>query len=88
MTNIGIVLPDAGWHDEVRALCTLHGAVLIIDETHTICAGPGGMIARDSLNPDAVVVGKTNWRRCPRGRLWNDRGAAAESSREHRVRRH
>lgn len=59
MTNIGIVLPDAGWHDEVRALCTLHGAVLIIDETHTICAGPGGMIARDSLNPDAVVVGKT-----------------------------
>lgn len=59
MTNIGIVLPEPGWHDALRALCTNHGAVLIIDETHTICAGPGGMIQRDGLAPDAVVVGKT-----------------------------
>jgi glutamate-1-semialdehyde 2,1-aminomutase len=59
MTNIGIVLPEPGWHDALRELCTAHGAVLIIDETHTICAGPGGMIQRDGLRPDAVVVGKT-----------------------------
>ena len=59
MTNIGIVLPEPGWHEALRRLCTDHGAVLIIDETHTICAGPGGMIQRDSLQPDAVVVGKT-----------------------------
>jgi glutamate-1-semialdehyde 2,1-aminomutase len=59
MTNIGIVLPEPGWHDALRVLCTAHGAILIIDETHTICAGPGGMIARDGLQPDAVVVGKT-----------------------------
>ena len=59
MTNIGIVLPEAGWHEALRALCTTHGAVLIIDETHTLCAGPGGMIQRDGLQPDAVVVGKT-----------------------------
>lgn len=59
MTNIGIVLPEPGWHDALRELCTKHGAVLIIDETHTICAGPGGMIQRDGLKPDAVVVGKT-----------------------------
>ena len=59
MTNIGIVLPQPGWHDALRKLCTTHGAVLIIDETHTLCAGPGGMTARDELQPDAVVVGKT-----------------------------
>ena len=59
MTNIGIVLPEPGWHDALRRLCSDHGAVLIIDETHTICAGPGGMTARDGLQPDAVVIGKT-----------------------------
>ena len=59
MTNIGIVLPDEGWHEALRELCTKHGAVLIIDETHTVCAGPGGMTLRDSLKPDAVVIGKT-----------------------------
>jgi len=58
MTNIGIVLPDAGWHDAVRSACTREGAVLIIDETHTLCAGPGGMTRRDGLRPDVVVVGK------------------------------
>lgn len=58
MTNIGIVLPDDGWHDALRALCDETGTVLIIDETHTLCAGPGGMTQRDGLLPDAVVVGK------------------------------
>jgi glutamate-1-semialdehyde aminotransferase len=59
MTNIGIVLPDDGWHRALRKLCTEHDAILIIDETHTLCAGPGGMTQRDGLRPDAVVVGKT-----------------------------
>jgi len=59
MTNIGIVLPDAGWHEALRALCTQSGTILIIDETHTLSAGPGGMTLRDGLSPDAVVVGKT-----------------------------
>ena len=59
MTNIGIVLPDDGWHQALRNLCTEHDAILIIDETHTLCAGPGGMTLRDGLRPDAVVVGKT-----------------------------
>ncbi len=58
MTNIGIVLPDDGWHDALRDLCDETGTVLIIDETHTLCAGPGGMTLRDGLRPDAVVVGK------------------------------
>jgi glutamate-1-semialdehyde 2,1-aminomutase len=58
MTNIGIVLPEEGWHDQVRDLCTETSTLLIIDETHTLCAGPGGMTQRDGLEPDAVVVGK------------------------------
>jgi glutamate-1-semialdehyde 2,1-aminomutase len=59
MTNIGIVLPEDGWHQALRTLCSDHDAILIIDETHTLCAGPGGMTLRDGLEPDAVVVGKT-----------------------------
>jgi glutamate-1-semialdehyde aminotransferase len=58
LTNIGIVLPDAGYHDAVRELCTRHGALLIIDETHTICAGPGGYTAAHRLAPDLLVIGK------------------------------
>jgi glutamate-1-semialdehyde aminotransferase len=59
MTNIGIVLPQPGWHDAVRAACDRTGTILVIDETHTLCAGHGGMTARDGLRPDVVVVGKT-----------------------------
>jgi glutamate-1-semialdehyde 2,1-aminomutase len=59
LTNIGIVLPDAGWHEALRAACDRTGTILVIDETHTLCAGPGGMTARDGLKPDIVVVGKT-----------------------------
>jgi glutamate-1-semialdehyde aminotransferase len=53
------VLPEPGWHDAVRAACDRTGTLLVIDETHTLCAGPGGMTARDGLRPDVVVVGKT-----------------------------
>src|SRR5690606_2183739 len=59
LTNIGIVLPDDGWHDALRAACDRAGVILVIDETRTLCAGPGGMTVRDGLRPDAVVVGKT-----------------------------
>jgi glutamate-1-semialdehyde 2,1-aminomutase len=59
LTNVGIVLPDPGYHEELRALTRRTGTVLIVDETHTICAGPGGMTARDGLEPDMLVIGKT-----------------------------
>jgi glutamate-1-semialdehyde aminotransferase len=59
LTNVGIVLPEPGYHDALRALTRRSGTVLIIDETHTICAGPGGMTARDGLEPDMLVIGKT-----------------------------
>jgi glutamate-1-semialdehyde 2,1-aminomutase len=59
LTNVGIVLPEPGYHDAVRDLTRRTGTVLIIDETHTICAGPGGMTRRDGLDPDMLVIGKT-----------------------------
>jgi glutamate-1-semialdehyde 2,1-aminomutase len=59
LTNIGIVLPDEGYHDGVRELCTKYGTFLVIDETHTICAGPGGYTKRYGLRPDLLTIGKT-----------------------------
>ncbi|KQX63698.1 transaminase [Angustibacter sp. Root456] len=59
MTNIGIVLPDDGYHQALRRLTREHGTLLVMDETHTLCAGPGGCTAAWGLEPDVVVVGKT-----------------------------
>ena len=58
MTNIGIIHPDPGFHAAQRALTRKHGALLIIDETHTICAGPGGYTAAYGLDPDLLTLGK------------------------------
>lgn len=58
LTNIGIVLPEPGFHDRLRALCTDTGTLLVIDETHTICAGPGGATAAWGLRPDLLTIGK------------------------------
>ncbi|MCB0875981.1 MAG: aminotransferase class III-fold pyridoxal phosphate-dependent enzyme [Solirubrobacterales bacterium] len=58
LTNIGIVLPDPGYHDEVRRLTREHGTLLIIDETHTLSCGPGGYTAVHGLEPDAMSMGK------------------------------
>jgi glutamate-1-semialdehyde 2,1-aminomutase len=59
LTNIGIVLPEPGFLDAVRELCTRYGTLLIIDETHTFSAGPGGCTAAWGLEPDAVTLGKS-----------------------------
>ena len=59
MTNCGIVLPDAGYHEELRRLTRKYDTLIIIDETHTICAGVGGCTKEMGLEPDIVVVGKT-----------------------------
>jgi glutamate-1-semialdehyde 2,1-aminomutase len=58
MTNVGIVLPDPGYHHALREISRKHGTLLIIDETHTICAGPGGYTRAENLEPDFVVFGK------------------------------
>ncbi|MCA9802903.1 MAG: aspartate aminotransferase family protein [Cyanobacteria bacterium HKST-UBA02] len=58
MTNIGIILPDPGYHKALRELTEKYGTLLIIDETHTICTGPGGYTAAHGLQPDILTIGK------------------------------
>ena len=58
MTNSCMVLPQAGFHDGLRTLTRRHGALLIIDETHTISTGLGGYTRTHSLSPDIFVAGK------------------------------
>ena len=58
LTNIGIVLPEPGYLEALRERTRAAGALLIIDETHTICAGPGGATAAFGLDPDILTIGK------------------------------
>jgi glutamate-1-semialdehyde aminotransferase len=59
LTNIGIVPPEPGFHDALRELTRRHETLLIIDETHTLCAGPGGCTRAYGLDPDVLTVGKS-----------------------------
>ena len=59
LTNIGIVLPEPGFLDGVREACDRTGTLLLIDETHTLSAGPGGCTRAWSLRPDIVTLGKS-----------------------------
>lgn len=58
MTNIGIIHPDPGYHAALREHTRRTGTLLIIDETHTICTGPGGYTTAHGLEPDMLVIGK------------------------------
>ncbi len=58
MTNIGIVLPQSGFMDELRKACDETGTLLMIDETHTISVGPGGATKAWGLKPDIFIIGK------------------------------
>jgi len=58
MTNIGIIHPDPGYHDALREITRRTGTQLIIDETHTLCAGPGGYTGKHGLKPDFLTCGK------------------------------
>jgi glutamate-1-semialdehyde 2,1-aminomutase len=59
LTNIGIVVPEQGFMTGLRELATKYGALLIIDETHTFSAGPGGATGLWNLQPDLFVIGKS-----------------------------
>jgi len=58
MTNVGIILPDQEYWKHARELARRYGVLFISDETHTICAGPGGCTAEWKLEPDMLVFGK------------------------------
>jgi glutamate-1-semialdehyde 2,1-aminomutase len=58
MTNIGMVLPDKGFLQAACELTRRYGALLVIDETHTISTGIGGCTRLWDLQPDFFVMGK------------------------------
>ncbi len=58
LTNVGIVLPADGFHRRLRELTAEHETLLVIDETHTLCCGPGGYTREHGLEPDLLTIGK------------------------------
>ena len=58
MTNVGIIHPEAGFHEELRKITQKYDTLLLIDESHSICAGPAGMTGELNLKPDMLVLGK------------------------------
>jgi glutamate-1-semialdehyde 2,1-aminomutase len=58
MTNVGMVLPDEGFHEALRDLTRRTGTLLVIDETHCMSSGPGGYTRAHGLKPDVLVLGK------------------------------
>jgi glutamate-1-semialdehyde 2,1-aminomutase len=63
------VLPEPGYHDELRRLTREAGTLLLADETHTFSAGPGGCTALWGLEPDLVSIGKAIAGGVPAGAL-------------------
>ena len=78
MTNVGIVLPEVGYLNGVTELARKYGAKLIIDETHTISTGPGGMTAQLGLKPDFLTIGKAIGGGIPTGTFGMTHEIAAE----------
>jgi glutamate-1-semialdehyde 2,1-aminomutase len=58
MTNVGMVLPQPGFWEAAQQIINRYGALLVIDETHTISSGPGGYARAHGMQPDALVIGK------------------------------
>ncbi len=57
--NTGCIAPDPGYWDAVRALCTKHGALLVIDEVMTgFRLARGGACERLGIDADLVTLGK------------------------------
>ena len=69
MTNMGIVHPEPGYHERLRELTRAAGTLLIVDETHTFSAGPGGCTAAWGLEPDLLTIGKAIGSGIPSGAL-------------------
>ncbi|WP_354698151.1 Glutamate-1-semialdehyde 2,1-aminomutase [Paraconexibacter sp. AEG42_29] len=59
MMNLGVVLPEDGYLQAVRELCTKHEIVLIFDEVKTgVCIAPGGATEKFGVKPDLVTLAK------------------------------
>jgi glutamate-1-semialdehyde 2,1-aminomutase len=59
MMNLGVVLPEPGYLEEVREITRRHGIVLIFDEVKTgFCIAAGGATERFGVTPDMVTLAK------------------------------
>ena len=59
MMNLGVVLPEPGYLEAVRALTRKHGIVLIFDEVKTgLCVAAGGATEKFGVQPDMVTLAK------------------------------
>ena len=59
ITSMGVIQPECGFHAGLRRLLSGTGTLLVLDETHSLTAGPGGLTARWGLEPDLLVLGKS-----------------------------
>jgi glutamate-1-semialdehyde 2,1-aminomutase len=60
MMNLGVVLPQPGYLEQVRDITSRHGIVLIFDEVKTgLAIAPGGATERFGVQPDMVTLAKT-----------------------------
>jgi glutamate-1-semialdehyde 2,1-aminomutase len=57
--NVGLQLPDDGFHDGLRAITRETGTLLAFDETHTQVVGAGGLTRMWGLEPDLITIGKS-----------------------------
>ena len=94
LTNIGIVLPEPGYHDALREATRRTGTLLIIDETHTICAAraatpPRTASSRTSspsasrsprASPPPRTGSRTRWRSRPTPRSRSSSPTSAASA--------
>lgn len=78
LTNIGIVLPDEGYLEGLVELAHHYGSLVVLDETHTISAGPGGLTGKLGLRPDGVTIGKAIGGGVPIG-AWGLRAELADA---------
>jgi glutamate-1-semialdehyde 2,1-aminomutase len=59
MMNLGVVLPEPGYLDEVREITRRHGIVLIFDEVKTgLAIAAGGATEKWGVLPDLVTLAK------------------------------
>ena len=59
MMNLGVVLPEPGYLEAVRDICTRHGIVLIFDEVKTgLAIAAGGATEKFGVKPDMVTLAK------------------------------
>jgi glutamate-1-semialdehyde 2,1-aminomutase len=70
MMNLGVVLPEPGYLEAVRALTQRLGIVLIFDEVKTgLTVAAGGAVERFGVVPDLVCLAKTLGAGLPSGAI-------------------